>query len=131
MKILENLINGLHKNATRETLIIGGSGSGKTRFFSLPHMQGGPFASTDATNESGMEAAYERWSGMTPQDRRAEYASNNWRRMHGYPLKRREANKHRKEFSTEKMWLETFDHMEKNGWTLQFGALDETEGDHE
>lgn len=128
MKILENSINGFHENSTKEIFAFGRPGSGKTGFFPStnifiqPGLRDNSFLITHAKDEIGMTNAFARWSSMTPEEKKAEYASNNWRRMHGYPLRHKEANRRRKEFSTEKMWFETFDRMEKNGWTLQFNT---------
>ena len=103
------------------------SSSGKTRPFVAPVLNGGSFIITDPKDETGFFQAYKRYSSMSPMDRRAEYASNNWRKMHGYPLRRGGCNKRHKEmskYSEEKRWFEYFERAERNGHPISIVRID-------
>lgn len=86
----------------------------------------GSFVITDPRSFS---SHLKRYLALPPEDRRAKYASNNWRRMHGYPLRRRNT-KQRIAFSEEKFAWERFAAIERAGYTLSIVQLNEQTSIH-
>ena len=71
----------------------------------------------------------ENYLATPPKERQAKYATNNWRRMHGYPL-RRGLSKNAKQCQTvseEKFAWERFAAMERAGYTLSIFHQDPKE----
>lgn len=84
----------------------------------------GSFVITDLSSFS--TSHLESYLATPHKERQAKYATNNWRRMHGYPL-RRGLSKNAKQcltVSEEKFAWERFAAMERAGYTLSIVHLD-------